>query len=285
MSTPYDRASQDVGNIVALEHVNVKVADQSLAHLFYVSGMGFTRDPYIDFGMRNMWINLGRQQFHLPVGEPQVLRGRIGIVVPSLEELEARLSRVAPLLEGSRFAWQRGEEGIAVTCPWGNRLAVGAPGVHGPMELGMPFVRFDVPPGTADGIVRFYREIVGAPAERAEIEGRPAARVVIGQEQAIEYRESDAPPAPYDGHHLAVYVADFSGPHRRLLERGLISEESDASQYRFQHIVDPSSGEELFEIEHEVRSLCHPMYGRFLLNRNPQINNREYVRGHEALQV
>ena len=70
---------EDVGNIAALEHVNVRVAEQTHAHLFYVTGMGFTRDPYIDFGIRNMWINLGRQQFHLPVGEPQVLRGRVGI--------------------------------------------------------------------------------------------------------------------------------------------------------------------------------------------------------------
>ena len=39
------------------------------------------------------------------------------------------------------------------------------------------------------------------------------------------------------------------------------------------------------DIEHEVRSLCHPMFGRFLVNRNPAINNRDYVRGHEALPV
>jgi hypothetical protein len=85
MSTTFDRSARDVGNIVSLEHVNLLVADQSQAHLFYVTGMGFTRDPYIDFGMRNMWINLGRQQFHLPVGKPQVLRGCTGVVVPSLD--------------------------------------------------------------------------------------------------------------------------------------------------------------------------------------------------------
>ena len=99
MSQPFDRASQDVGNIILLEHVNVRVPDQSQAHVFYVSGMGFTRDPYIDFGMRNMWVNLGRQQFHLPVGEPQVLRGCTGIVVPSLGELTRRLERVAGALD------------------------------------------------------------------------------------------------------------------------------------------------------------------------------------------
>ena len=88
MSAGFERSAEDVGNVVSLEHVNVKVADQSHAHVFYVSGMGFTRDPYIDFGLRNMWINLGKQQFHLPVGDPQVLRGETGILTPSLEELE-----------------------------------------------------------------------------------------------------------------------------------------------------------------------------------------------------
>ena len=47
--------------------------------------------------------------------------------------------------------------------------------------------------------------------------------------------------AAYDGHHIAVYVADFSGPHDRLAERGLISEESDQYQYRFQAIFDPDT--------------------------------------------
>ncbi len=70
--TTYDRTTQDVGNILALEHVNVTVPDQTAALLFYVSGLGFTRDPYMMVGPENMWINVGQQQFrggHLPVGE------------------------------------------------------------------------------------------------------------------------------------------------------------------------------------------------------------------------
>jgi len=282
MSPPFDRAARDVGNVVALEHVNVKVADQSMAHLFYVTGMGFTRDPYIDFGMRNMWINLGRQQFHLPVGEPQVLRGCTGVVVPSLDRLERRLDRVAPLLEGTRLDWRRDNAHLAITCPWGNRLEAREPGAFGPMRLGMPYVRFDVPPGTADGIARFYREIMGAPARVVDGNEGPMARVRIGIEQCIEYRETDAGPAAYDGHHIAVYVADFSGPHAALAERGLVTEESNQDQYRFLSLVDPDSGEALFDIEHEVRSMVHPMYARPLLNRNPEQNNVDYVRGHDA---
>ena len=75
MNGQYDRATEDIGNIVALEHVNIRVPDQRLATLFYISGLGLTRDPYLMTGVTNMWVNVGRGQFHLPTGEAQVLRG------------------------------------------------------------------------------------------------------------------------------------------------------------------------------------------------------------------
>jgi len=283
MNGDFDRSTQDVGNVIGLEHVNVTVPDQSQAHLFYVTGMGFTRDPYIDFGMRNMWINLGRQQFHLPLGEPQVLRGCIGIVTLSLEALVSRLERIAGQLEGSRLAWREDNGRLMVTCPWGNRLAVHEPGEFGPMRLGMPFVRFDVPSGSAARIARFYRELLGAPASVAEGDEGFLVRVTAGPEQTIEFQETTAALPGYDGHHIAVYVADFSRPHRLLLERDLVTEESNESQYRFQAIVDPDSGETLFEIEHEVRSLRHPMFARSLVNRNPSQTNVAYRPGADAL--
>ncbi|MBM3560533.1 MAG: hypothetical protein FJX53_11785, partial [Alphaproteobacteria bacterium] len=93
------------------------------------------------------------------------------------------------------------------------------------------------------------------------------------------------PPPAYDGHHVQVYVADFSGPHRRLLERGLVSEESDQHQYRFQSIVDPADGRALFEVEHEVRSMRHLLYARPLVNRNPAQSDMAYVQGHDELVV
>src|SRR2546425_58848 len=74
MAQTYDRGAQDIGNIVALEHVNVRIPSQQLATAFYVVGLGFTRDPYLMVGLENMWINVGQQQFHLPTADPQVLR-------------------------------------------------------------------------------------------------------------------------------------------------------------------------------------------------------------------
>src|SRR5690242_18663152 len=55
--------SEDVGNVVSLEHVNVTQPEQPTAMLFYLVGMGFTRDPYMNVGLNNIWVNLGEQQF------------------------------------------------------------------------------------------------------------------------------------------------------------------------------------------------------------------------------
>lgn len=101
----FDRTTQDVGNILALEHVNFTVPDQSPGTFFYVNGLGFTRDPYIDFGPFNVWINVGNEQFHLPNNKPQVLRGHVGVVVPDLDDLQTRLRQIESRLSDTLFKW------------------------------------------------------------------------------------------------------------------------------------------------------------------------------------
>lgn len=261
----FDPAAQDVGNIVHFEHVNLTIPDQEAATDFYVAGLGLTRDPHMMVGTNNMWINAGRQQFHLPKGQPQRFRGIIGLVLPDLEALEARLRSVAPRLGGSQFSWRRSNGHVALTCPWGNRFrAHGAGGGYGG-PLGIPYLEMPVGVGTAAGIAHFYRSVLGAPAEA----DGGCARVTVGPGQSFVFRESGEPAADYDGHHVAVYAADFSGPHRTLAERGLVTAEDNASQYRFVDIVSPEAGTALFAIEHEVRSLHHPLYARPLVNRTP----------------
>lgn len=275
----YDRSREDLGNIVALEHVNLSNDNQQLAILFYVVGLGLTRDPYVVVGLENMWVNVGRNQFHLPTRGAQVLRGRVGVVVQDLDAAMRRLDRVAKPLAGTAFSFKRGEGFIDTTCPWGNRIRLHAPSPEfGSRTLGIPYVQFDVPRGAAPGIVRFYEKIIDAPARLETREGAPAAVVVAGKDQRVIYRESNTEPSPYDGHHIQVYVADFSGPHARLSERGLVFEESDEYQYRFKDLVDPETGKVLYTIEHEVRSVTHPLYGRELVNRNPDQTNLAYVR-------
>lgn len=284
-SEQYIRAWEDVGNIVALEHVNVAVPDQQLAHLFYVTGLGLTRDPFMDFGDRNMWVNVGRQQFHLPHGGPQVLRGTIGLVLPDLEGVMRRLERLAERFEGSRFECAERADGLDVVCPWGNQIRCHPQETTpGPMVLGIPYVELTVPVGSAEGIAGFYSEVMRTPARVEEDDGSRVAMVDVGIEQHMRFRETDAPIPHYDGHHVAIYVADFSGPHRWLAERGFVFEESNAQQYRFREIPG-SDGSALFTLEHEVRSLTHPMWGRELVNRNPAQSLRHYRRGQDRLPV
>lgn len=281
--TPYDRTIEDLGNVVALEHVNTRVPDQRLATLFYVTGLGLTRDPYLMTGVTNMWVNVGRSQFHLPTGKPQLLRGLTCVVMPDREALLRRLRDVQPQLADTRFAFAEQSGYVETTCPWGNRIRCYAPGGEfGRMMLGIPRVELSVPVGTADGIVRFYDRILRTPARVADdAEGR-CARIAVGPGQELLFRETDAPAPAFDGHHVAIYLADFSGPHRRLVECGLLTEESDQHQYRFQDIVDPDDGRVLFTLEHEVRSMRHPLYARPLVNRNPAQSNRSFAPGYEG---
>lgn len=273
----YDRSREDVGNIVMLEHVNLTVPDQGIGALFYVTGLGFTRDPYIDFGTFNMWVNLGEQQFHLPRAEAQVFRGHIAVVVPDLDDLKKRLKFIAKPMADTLFAWEEQDDHIALTCPYGNQIRAYPAGTFPLMDLGMPYVEMQVAPGTAAGIARFYQQVMGCPASVSD----GVASVKMGYNQEMRFAETDAEIAAYDGHHIAVYLSNFSAPHAWLNERGLITEESDQHQYRFQAIVDPDDGTPLAEIEHEVRSLSHAMYHRNLVNRNPAVNFFTYRKGSE----
>ncbi|HXF65510.1 MAG TPA: hypothetical protein VNK67_02260 [Burkholderiales bacterium] len=101
-------------------------------------------------------------------------------------------------------------------------------------------------------------------------------------DQRLLFRETDEPLPLHDGHPIAISVADFSGPHRFLEQRGLVTEESDAHQYRFAALVDLQSGDRLYELQHGVRSLRHPLWGRALVNRDPEQSNRGYRRGRDA---
>ncbi|MEO7760339.1 MAG: hypothetical protein ABIS68_00355 [Casimicrobiaceae bacterium] len=285
----FDRTREDSSNIIALEHVNVQIADQQLATAFYVTGLLLTRDPYMMVGLDNMWINAGRTQFHLPtsVTHPQRVRGAIGLVVPEPDALEQALKRVAPKLEGTKFGMHRTVDNFEATCPWGNRFRIHAPDPHrwGQTGLGVAYIDFDVPAGTARAIANFYLAQLDTPVDMSlQDNGLCAASVRIGADQRLNYVEThDAIPA-YDGHHIQIYMADFSGPHWRLCELGLVSRETDAHEWRFIDIIDPDTGAVAYQLEHEVRSMRHPLFGRSLVNRNPVQSNRNYLKGKDAFR-
>ena len=278
----FDRAAEDLGNSIHLEHVNVTIPDQRIASLFYGAGLGLTRDPYLQVDDTNMWMNVGRSQFHLPTGKPQVLRGKTGIVIEGREDLLKRLNNVKPKLADTKFGFSEHNDYVQATCPWGNTVRLHEPDADrfGRVALGIPYVEFDVPAGAAKGIARFYREMIDVPAEVVNGDGT-TAKVTVGKRQHLMFRETDQPIPDYDEHHVQIYVVNFSGPHQRLGERGLVNREDNQYQYRFRNIVDLDNGKLLFTIEHEVRSITHPMCLRPLVNRNPTQTARNYANGYD----
>ena len=280
-------ANDDTGNLILLEHVNLKIPDQVLATAFYVTGLGLTRDPFVMTGIENMWINIGRSQIHLPHGVAQRLRGSVGLVVGGLDALLKRLRTVEPLLAGTQFGWKERAGSIEVTCPWGNRYECLDPfsrsksAPWSEIDLGIAFVKMDVPIGSALAIARFYRDFFDATVDIEEKHGLHRAVIDIGTHQQLLYAETTDPIPEYDGHHIAIYAAAFSEPYRRLDAKGLVYAE-EPHQYRFADLVDLSSGERCFRLEHEVRSLHHPLYARALVNRNPEQTNQNYLKGADS---
>jgi hypothetical protein len=264
--------SPELGNLVFFDHINLQVTDHRLATLFYIEGLGLTRDPYRNVGARNMWVNVGTQQFHLPVGYPPRFAGEIGVAVPDSRELEERLKAVRDSLAGTAFAFSRepapGPDTVRVIDPWGRLYrAYQASVLPGRNPLAIPYIEFWVAPGTHEGIARFYREVVGAPVETVDAGGEPAAHVFAGPHQALRFREKrgEAP----SGHalHVALYLTRFWEVYARMEGLGIVCEAARNEQFRFMDIPAGDGRGLLYSIEHEMRSVYHPDYRRPLVNR------------------
>src|SRR5258708_2541144 len=249
MQQQFDRAAEDLGNSIHFEHVNVTIPDQRLATLCYVTGLGLTRDPYLMVSDTNMWVNVGKSQFHLPNGPAQVLRGHTALVISGRAALLERLASVAKKLEGTKFAFTEHNDYVEAICPWGNHLRSYEPDAarFGRITLGIPYVEFDVPTGTAQAICAFYPEMMGISTELKNGDGT-VVRAKVGKSQSLHFRETDRPQPEYDGHHVQIYITNFSGPYRKLKDPNLVSQEDNQYQYRFPAIVDLPTGNHLFPV-------------------------------------
>ena len=74
------------------------------------------------------------------------------------------------------------------------------------------------------------REVVGA----RQVGGPASAPAVAPDGTRVAFA--------VDGHHIAIYIANFSAPFQWLEERNLITESIRNHQFRFQDIVDPETG-------------------------------------------
>lgn len=149
-------------------------------------------------------------------------------------------------------------------------------------DLGNIVAAYDLPEQAAEPIAHFYRDVMGVAATVHQESSATVVHVPVGIGQEFIFHKNDRPNADYDGHHVQVYVADFSGPHRELSELSLIREESDQQQYRVENVVDPASGETtLFTIEHEIRSMRHPLFFQLIVNRDAGQSSLNYAPGHD----
>ncbi|MCZ6843537.1 MAG: VOC family protein [SAR324 cluster bacterium] len=265
---PKESSPPELGSFVALDHVNLRVPDQHLATLFFLEGLGLTRDPYRMTGTSNMWVNIGAQQFHLPTTEPMPFPGVIGLVVPRLDAVRERLKRVAPKLKSTAFSWQDGKAAIAAQDPWGRRVRVHQAGgaVPAMSNMALAYVEIWVPKGSAAPIAAFYEQVIGAPCALAG-PGKSRAAVAVGPHQSLRFVERANAPAGSHNNHLALYLTRYQDVYARMRKLKNLMEKHRFEQFRFNRILDLKSGKCLIELEHEMRSLYHGDYGRALVNR------------------
>ena len=243
-------------------------------------------------------MNTGSSQFHLPDGAAQHVPGVVGLGYPDLITLEHRLRVVYPKLRHTAFRYEHHPGShIDIICPYGNRFkafaseGLDARGVQpGPRSigLGVAYIEYQVPFGTAKLISRFYQRMLGAHVslEGGDYESEPCVfgmmpqRAVVraGPLQELVFTESHAPTAD-TGHHIAIYVNHFSNTFEALNAAGLIysnpnypDENADnlaaaveQAQFRFRDIISLGDADcggtnqgVILQLEHEVRSIDHP---------------------------
>lgn len=203
----------DYGNIALLEHVNINTDLPLECLAFFCDALGFVQDPrqgeiiegrvYLN---TLLWLNAATTQLHLAVtsrgasgADQNRLDGAVGLGYEDLDALAERLEAVRPMLAHTAFTWVRTDEcTLKATDPMGNHFVCQAVpgsardtrGFHpGPLSicLGILWVEFHVPPGTAPGIAEYYRTYFHA-AVAAEKPG--LSRVRAGPLQELRFREA-----------------------------------------------------------------------------------------------
>src|SRR5258708_4866666 len=127
MAKEADPTAEEHGDNLGPEDVNPVGADQGPAKLFYIRRLGPPRDPYLMTSVDNMWVNVGKSQFHLPTGKAQRLRGRTALVIPGRDLLLKRLENMKKPLAGTQFSFKEHKDHVTAICPWGNEYVVYEP--------------------------------------------------------------------------------------------------------------------------------------------------------------
>lgn len=264
----------EIGGIIHLDHVNFATPDHDMATIFYMNGLGLTRDPYQRADEQNMGVNVGLQQFHLPRRGERTppFHGIVGLIVPDMDGIKERFDLLSAkgTFEGTPYYWEKQDDTVLLTSPFGFRLRLHPAGsIPFLRPLGIAYVEVPVPPGTADNIAKFYNKIVRAPVEVGAIEGERTAIISAGPYQQIRFIERALD--DYDTHnmHISYNATNYNELREMLAANDSLMGIGRGEVFFFNKIFDPDTGETIFTIQNEVRSVYHPDFMRPLVNRWP----------------
>lgn len=273
----FANVNPEVGAIIHLDHVNFVTPDHNMATIFFVNGLGLTRDPYRRADEQNMGVNVGLQQFHLPRRGDKTppFYGVIGLVHPDIPSVLERLNLLEKIGKFDNTPYSLGQSGdvITLTTPFGYKLnlhPVGSLSFQRP--LGIVYAEVPVPIGSAESIGKFYRQVVGAPVNYEERSGEITSVIAAGAHQEIRFVERQLD--DYDTHsmHISYHVTHYNNLRNQLSEYGSLLGMGRGEVFFFDKIYDPDSGEKVFTIQNEVRSIYHPDFMRVLINRWPIVD-------------
>ncbi|MEP5723444.1 MAG: hypothetical protein ABJL64_14635 [Rhizobiaceae bacterium] len=277
MNGRFGVTNPEIGGIVHLDHVNFETPDHELATVFYINGLGLTRDPYRRADEQNMGINVGLQQFHLPRRGEQTppFYGVVGLVVPDIEGIKKRCDLLSKLgkFDGTPYRWVQEGSAVLVTSPFGVQFRLHrAEDFVFQRPLGIAYVEVSVPLQTADGIAKFYSKIVKAPVQVRDIEAGKTALVSAGPHQQIRFVERSLDDYRTHSMHISYHVTHYNELRETVADHDSLMGAGRGEVFFFNKIFDPDTGEFIFEIQNEVRSIYHPDFMRPLINRWPIVD-------------
>ncbi len=265
----------EVGSVVHLEHFNFTVSEQDLVTLFFMGGLGLTRDPYQRTDETNIGVNIGLQQFHLPrKGKTPPFTGEIGLVVPDMPVTKIRLDRLEAQgkFAGTPYTFERQGATALITSPFGIRLRLHHPETLPFLRpLGLVYVEFIVPMGLTENLARFYQEIMNCPLTFTKMDGETTLIVTMGAHQFVRFRERKIDDYQLYNFHIAFYTTHYNQLKQTMIERGSFLGEGRNQTFFFDKLFHPDSGDHFFTLQHEARSLYHPDFMRPLVNRWPLV--------------
>jgi len=274
---PNSERLPEIGSILHLEHFNFEGADRDMATIFFMDGLGLTRDPYHRIDETNMGVNIGMQQFHLPRrGATPPFHGQIGLVMPDLAGICIRLNRLTQMGKFDQTSYQLDrldDLTLRVVSPFGIELKLHAAGSLSFLrQMGLAYVDIPVEPGKAERLQKYYQDFMVTPAVLCELEGEKSLVVTHGPYQYIRYRERKLDDYDLYNFHIAYYVTNYNAYLDRVSELGSILGDGDGRLFFFDELFDPDTGEVILRFQQEVRSIYHPDFMRPLVNRWPLIS-------------